>query len=209
MLICKQFCYAHIPRTAGDYTAAALWGAVPRSDVIRRIKIRNSKKHDAPHEQGISENKQLVLSVRRLAPWLLSYVNMLCQCGVHPTFEKRPWPSAVDISDIESSYKIGPVTSPCLSGPLATIPDRYLHHMLSGRCASDIWWLRCENIAEDVADLVGQFWPERAQLVRPFWVKGKVKLKYDHDISTWGWDIRQLYKNNPLWSEVERAVYDL
>jgi hypothetical protein len=135
--------------------------------------------------------KLLILNTRRLPHWALSRALQRARDGVPPDYEPMR---------MESPEEMSASSNP--DSRLATFTD-------GGRFHIDRW-LRMEFLAQDFLSLVSEFTEvTEAQRERVLEL-GPVNAKYyDHDLSHWFSkpQIAAMYRNNPVWSRIEKQLY--
>jgi hypothetical protein len=188
MVITERFAWAHLPKTAGDATAK-MFAAVPGL-VLYQAPLDSNEKHDGfwVHADAI-EGKLRVMNIRRLPSWILSIAHHKAISGIHPDYEPLPMASVEEMAED---------TDPDNVLRWTTGPDHPVQR-----------WLRAENIADDVEQLlldvgVGARKARRAVSSVP-WVGNT----YEHDISRifTAEQIDGMYERNPDWAAAEREAY--
>ena len=188
MVITERFAWAHLPKTAGDATAQ-MFAAVPGL-VLYQAPLDSNEKHDGfwVHADAI-EGKLRVMNIRRLPSWILSIAHHKAISGIHPDYEPLPMASIEEMAED---------TDPDNVLRWTTGPDHPVER-----------WLRAENIAADVEQLlldvgVGARKARRAVSSVP-WVGNT----YEHDISQifTAEQINGMYERNPDWAAAEREAY--
>jgi hypothetical protein len=190
MIIGKTFAWGHIGKTAGE-TTAELFRIFPAL-IQRADRIGTQEQHTSFLERLTEvRGKELVLNIRRLPSWMLSYHMHRSNWGVYPTFEPQPMKSPLDMA------KDG-------------IADEHLAHF-TGHGEFEIdRWLRVEHLAEDFLDLISRYTEvspaERRQVIR---FPGINRATYDRQIEHWfsSAHIELMYRSNPVWAAVEEMVY--
>lgn len=189
MVIAEKFAWAHLPKAAGTATQEMLM-AVPGL-VIYASPTDSNDKHDPFTEHGPAvDGKLLVMNMRRLPSWVLSYAHHKAMVGLWPDYEPLPMPS------IEEMVEDGR-------------PDEMLDWMTGGGEFEIDRWLRTENLTEDVLGLLAEVGAlsrrARRGVERVPWLgkpyDHKVERNFDPD------QVRRMYERNPRWAEVERRVY--
>jgi hypothetical protein len=189
VVIAEQFAWAHLPKAAGTATQQMLT-AVPGL-VVYASPTDSNDKHDPFTEHGPAvAGKLLVMNIRRLPSWALSYAHHKAVAGLWPRYEPLPMPSVEEMAEDGT-------------------PDEMLGWMTNDGEFEIDRWLRTESLTEDVLGLLSEVGAltrrARRGVERVPWV-GK---PYDHKVeSTFGPEqVRRMYERNPLWAEVERRVY--
>ncbi|MEZ5156472.1 MAG: hypothetical protein R2718_10225 [Solirubrobacterales bacterium] len=188
MVITDRFAWAHLPKAAGDATAA-MFAAVP--GLVRyQTPIDSNHKHDGfwVHAEAIGDRTR-VMNLRRLPSWILSAANHKARSGLYPDYKPLPMPSVEEMAD---------ETDPAHLLRWMTGPDLPVER-----------WLRAETLASDVEQLlldVGVAAADAAAAVRSVPWTGN---DYDHDVAsifTPG-QISNMYERNPDWATAEIEAY--
>lgn len=160
--------------------------------VVHADDSSGNAKHDAfaAREAEVS-GKLLVLNIRRLPSWSLSFAQHHARDGVHPRYEPMPLPTAAELAE-------------------RTLPDAMLRHFTAnGRFRVDRW-LRTEHLAEDFLELVAALADVPEDLRAQVHEIGMINtIPYDHDVAHWFSDaqIATMYERNPVWASIEQRVY--
>jgi hypothetical protein len=190
LVIGGRFAWAHLPKTAGDATFK-LFGLFPDVVLFADPADRNEK-HDVfasrPHEV---EGKDLILNIRRLPAWILSYSHQMNQRGLYPDFEPMPMRSPRKMSR-------------------STEPDRILSGFLEVGRDRITSWIRTEQLVDDFLTCAGRYTSIDSEQHANAYEIGRVNAKkYDHHIGAWftADQIELMYQTNPIWASVEAEVY--
>jgi hypothetical protein len=201
MVIGRDFVWGHLPRAGGDATSV-LFGRLPDLVLYCDDPASNEKHVRFSRAPLDIAGKQRVLNMRRLPSWMLSYIQKTCTDGLYPEFKPLPLPSRSEILDPSSEYRFkgAPKT-------LALMPDELLG--IYEPHSVDVW-LKMEQLREDFLQFVStkrSLTDHEVYLVKVW--ETKAPLPYDHDVSKFfsNDDVRTLYRNNPVWAEMERQVY--
>jgi hypothetical protein len=190
VVIGEHFAWAHLPKTAGDATAA-MFAAVP--GLVRFADPPDSNDKHAPffaREAEVS-GKLLIMNIRRLPAWILSGAQHQATHGVFPDYRPGPMPSADEMTD-------------------KTDADDLLRWMTDhGRFEVDRW-LRAEMLEHDVLALLDELNVLTPEIRRRVTAVGRVNEgTYDHALADRfsPGQIRRCYTRNPDWSRLEWRVY--
>jgi hypothetical protein len=187
MVIGERFAWGHLQKTGGN-TTLEMFRLFPH--LVQFADPRNTEaKHSSfgEREEAV-RGKSLVVTIRRLPPWALSWAH-------HLALPKRKTPI--------------PMASPhqMAQNPIA---DRLLLRLTdAGRFTVDRW-LRMECLADDFLDFVSELTevPEdrKGEILKLDRVNA---IAYDHEVSHWFTEeqMASLYESNPVWASVERQVY--
>jgi hypothetical protein len=185
MVVGEQFAWGHLAKTAGDATLG-LFRLFPELIEFADEATEPLKHARFSQRPELVAGKLLVLNIRRLPLWVLSYATDQTVNGRTP-----PW-SAEQMAD-------------------TMIPDQKLSSWLGDGIHIDRW-IRVEHLASDFLALVTELGP--VTTTRRMRVQARARRRvnarrYDHDISRWlsSDQIARLYRQNPLWASVERSVY--
>jgi hypothetical protein len=212
MIITDKFAWGHIPRTGGDLTMDFFHQI---SDTIN-VRIDRPSKHEK-HDPFIKRpneiaGKDLILNIRQLPAFMLSWVQMCIGYGVFPAYRRLPMPTEEQLTNPKVKY--GPPYFEQHYGPFATIPDRMLKEFTNNWNLSIRYFARLEYILEDVKKILKNYYPKSKsrfdQMVVPARALGfKSPLGYDHDVTKYFSEevIKEFYKNNPRWAEIEKQRY--
>lgn len=186
MVIGEKFAWTHMGRTGGDATAQYF---SIFSDYLK-LEIDPPglhKKHDTFEKRNVN-NKILALNIRKLPSYFLSHIFHM------PTLSKPPYPNTKDALDVKN--------------PLSSLPDNYIKHYTNNLTLKINHWFRMEYLKEDILKFMQSFLEITPKIVNEIYsLKTKAVADYDHDVyNHWSDDeIATLYKNNPIWSEIEKA----
>ncbi|MFZ0430192.1 MAG: hypothetical protein WAO20_18890 [Acidobacteriota bacterium] len=191
MIIGERFVWGHLVKTGGDSTAR-LFQLFPAL-VVHCDSANDNHKHDPfgarPEEV---RGKALVLNIRRLPSWVLSYAHHVAQFGGYPDY--RPIALAKGLKVLAEQ----------------NIADLHLDDMTSRNQYPVDRWLRLEHLKSDFLDFV------QTQIRVSVWKRARISLarkrniqRYRSDVSYWfdGEAIKTMYEANPRWASVERKVY--
>lgn len=141
---------------------------------------------------GDVAHRKLLLNLRRLPEWMLSYCLYTAKLGKYPEYEPMPMLSPRVMSEMG-------------------LADQHLSWFTDQGRFQIYYWLRTEYLAEDFLNIIGQFTevtPDQQLAVRAV---GSVNaLNYDRQISSWfsKKQVLRMYEQNPQWAQVERAIYE-
>ena len=222
MIVGAKFAWGHIPRTGGDITSE-LFRVVDKSlgghFISKRDPMGSHSKHDTFDPEA--EGKLLVLNIRRLPSFMMSWIVMCAGClreedsilphrgGVWPKFERLPVPSKLQLLNPIESY--GPEYFRKLySSSFATLPDSLLEQYIGSRTINI--WLRLEHLREDFVQFMKQIEvtnPRTLKRIRRRKFRAKKPIGYNHSVEEYFSkdEIAILYKNNPTWAAIEAKVY--
>jgi hypothetical protein len=190
MVIGETFAWGHVPKTGGDATLA-MFRVFPELIVQADAPDTNDKHCPFHWREDRVRGKCLILNIRRLPAWMLSYAQHVARGGVYPDYVPLPLPAPDEIAE-------------------RTVADEVLGALTDGGRIAVSTWLRTEWLRWDFLDLVAQLAevPEsrRRQIARMGMINAG---QYDHDVSHWftAQQIRRMYENNPRWAAIERQVY--
>lgn len=179
-----------MPKTAGDATLA-MFKVFPGLIQFAHARDTNDKHaRFLKHEKEI-EGKLLIMNIRRLPSWILSFAHHKSQYGLYP--ERKPLP-------MDSSEEMA----------RSAAPDRLLHSFMAEGRFNVGAWLRTEHLADDFLELISQFTEVRQDQESQIRNLERVnQLKYDHELERWFTrdQVFRMYLVNPLWTSVEQGVY--
>lgn len=188
LVIGDRFAWAHLPKTAGDATHRMLC-AVP--GLVRFADPPDSNDKHLPFFARESEiaGKLLVMNIRRLPAWTLSGAHHKAAHGVHPDYRPLPLESADEMTS-------------------QTDADDLLRWMTDHGRLRVQRWLRAEALEGDVIALLDELGALTDQAQAAVREVGRVNVgSYDRDRGFTEAQISRLYRLNPTWTEIERAVY--
>jgi hypothetical protein len=190
MIIGHDFAWGHLGKTGGDATSA-LFRLFPRL-IMKADGTETQAKHATFRTRKAEvTGKRLLLNLRRLDAWTVSYAQHMARRGLYPAYKPMPMLSAHEMAN-------------------STFADDALSRFLdSGRFNVDRW-LRTEYLCWDFLAFVTEITEvtphERDQVLSIVKINA---ADYDHDIGKWftAEQRDQLYSNNPVWARIEREVY--
>lgn len=225
MIIGKSFTWAHIPRTGGDATRGLflLASQLLRKKLIKKMdNYQIIRKHDTFDKLKIRPDQTLILNIRRLPSFIISWIIMCAgrlrtedeKCfegGVWPEFDyPLPVPSKRQLFDSDESY--GPNFFHKHYGKsFATLPDYLLKKYMGNYFISR--WFRLEYLKHDFLEFIQTFEPlslRQIKAIQRFRYTTKQPFKYDHRVMKFfsADEIEIIYDNNPLWREIESGLYE-
>jgi len=187
VIIGPDFVIGHIGKTGGD--AAKQYTEALRPKGVHWYAITNPDKHLPPHQVVDLEAHDLVLTFRRLPSMVLSWFH-------HFGWQRTRFDSKSEMVAAMVEF---------------TRPDEVLKEFVS-ESKRIPYFIRCENLFDDLIE----FYQAKGVLVQTLQaarlfegIETKPKRQYQHRISSWfsSGQLKQLYQNNPLWSEYENRVY--
>jgi hypothetical protein len=190
MVIGGNFAWAHMGKTGGDATLA-MFRAVPRLIAFADPDNGNDKHADFQSRWALVKDKALLLNIRRLPHWIVSFARHQATRGLWPDYKPLPMMSGDEMA-------------------ASTAPDNHLSIYTHDQHIPIDRWLRTEMLAEDFIGAmtdIARLTDEEAEKVRAV---GMVNAAtYDHDVSKWLTrdQVRLLYFNNPHWSAIEKVIY--
>jgi hypothetical protein len=190
MVIGKKFAWGHLPKTGGEATRA-MFDFFP--DLIEFADPKDTiEKHTFfKDRKDALEGKLLALNIRRLPAWILSREHHKAKHGLHP--DNQPTRMVSPQQMAESSF-----------------PDHRLSSFTDERRIEIGRWIRTESLATDFLEFVAGFTDVSEEQEKEVLGLGLVNtIAYDHDVHHWFTDrqLETLYRNNPVWSALEKAVY--
>ncbi|CAN5813224.1 hypothetical protein BH24ACT3_BH24ACT3_05730 [soil metagenome] len=218
MVIGETFAWAHLPKTGGDATARMF--AIVDHLVVEADPSGSHRKHETfdgrQHRTGtdLIARRQRLLNIRRLPSWVMSSVNHQDQHYAVPVDREL-----VRRGMVRSRAPLGrahrwlrprgvAVAAYRLLGREETVSaDTVLSRHLCGRIDH---WLRQEHLAEDFVRVVGGFGTITSEQADRIARLGSVNANcYDRDLvlTLDVAEVEAMYRANPRWAEVERAVY--
>lgn len=190
MVISERFAWGHAKKTGGD-AALAYFMLFPQ--LIQYADDVNSPAKHTSFAERLDQvkGKQLVLNIRRLPAWVLSWAQHKAKYPIDASGQVTPLPSADEMAETRE-------------------PDGLLHRWTHGGKLTIDRWLRMEYLAWDFLDFIAAHAEvseaQRTAILRMGIVKQR---EYDHEVSRWftPQQIERLYANNPKWAALERLVY--
>jgi hypothetical protein len=190
VVIGRVFAWGHIGRAAGE-TTLALFQLFPELVVHADLPHTSETHTTFVARRDQIEGKTLVLNIRRLPSWILSYAHWKSRWGVHPDYKPTPMQSPYEMSR-------------------SAIADRHLQAFTwRGEFTIDRW-LRAEYIRNDFLDFISDHTKltdeQRARVLES---EALNSLDYDREISHWFTreQVELMYHTNPVWAEVETNAY--
>jgi hypothetical protein len=186
----EKFVWAHMPKTAGDATAAML-AAVP--GLVRFADPPDSNDKHMPFFGREDElaGKLLVMNIRRLPAWLLSGAHHKADHGVYPQYRPLPLAAADQLA-------------------CSTDADDLLRWMTDRGRIRVGRWLRAESLESDVTALLAELGERSDEVERRVRAVGRVNVgDYDRDLDGrfTRAQVERMYECNPWWAELELAAY--
>lgn len=197
MVFGEDFVWEHIPKTGGDTTVALFKILKSLGYKLSIDDVNYSLKHKNHQERKISiGNKYLILNVRRLPYLILS-------TAFH--FHNYDGLRLIDFKlDVKN-------TRPSIGHKIYGVPINYRtigDDYVSRYCKHHkIKWIRCENLVEDFSKIMSKYFNFDPKLLEK--AKSKKRNNYNSNIFDY-WtinEIKQIYHNNPCWSNIENEVY--
>lgn len=149
-------------------------------------------KHSAfqDHPERVA-GKLLVLNIRRLPSWMLSFHVWKSVRGLAPTFRRSPMLSPHEIAN-------------------SSVADAFLNRYRPVEGAQIDVWLRAESIIDDFVAFVGshtEVTPAHLEAIRA--LPRVNELVYDKVLDHWftSAHIELMYLRNPAWAAIEAAIY--
>jgi hypothetical protein len=190
MVIGERFAWGHLPKTGGDATLE-LFQLFPDLVVHSDTPDGNEKHATFASRWEQVRGKDLILNVRQLPSWILSFCHHANQRGLYPDYKPLPMLSPREMSEL-------------------TEPDRVLSDFLDQGAIEIRHWLRMENLAPDFLTCVGSFREVSADERARAESIGRVNAKsYDHVADDWFTpeQVALMYRVNPRWAAIERRLY--
>ena len=191
MVISEEFAWAHLPKAAGDATAALFMSLRPGIVISSDDPASNDKHAPFADRHDAIDGKLLALNIRRLPSWILSYYQHAATRGLHPTYQPVPMASPVEMAR-------------------STLPDDFLARYTAHGHYRISFWLRVDYLVEDFIAFVSRFVELTTNERDELRATGNVnKQEYDHDIRDWftRGHIVMMYENNPHWRNIEASVF--
>jgi hypothetical protein len=189
VVIGKTFAWGHIPKTGGDATLA-LFRLFPEVIVFADDVTANAKHAYFPAREGQLAEKTLMLNIRKLPDWILSWAHQRHRGAPGFPPEKLATPAEMAEWDIADQM-------------LAAHTDN--GRLTIGR------WLRMEFLKEDFLSFISECTDVSEANKAAIESAPKINLmRYDHDTDRWFSDAQmaRLRERNPRWSALERRLYE-
>lgn len=216
MIVHEKFLIGGIPKT-GNHVLAVMCSKIKDLSVETAFQVSNDTnrarstsryKHDTFTDYNI-KGKQLVLVIRRLPSFWLSYMwhqslstiineeQSVKKVGVGETYEKK-WKQ-------KKGFLFLPKIMCC-----STYPDIILKSYAKGW--PDIHWLRMEKLAGDFVKLINKYHHRKVSVKEYIILKNLSKTDHSYSKSYpnvyWNNEtLSTLYKYNPYWKKLERRIY--
>jgi hypothetical protein len=189
MVIGEKFAWGHLPKTAGNATFG-MFRLFPELVVFADPTNTQAKHSSFGEREDQVAGKLLVLNIRRLPAWMLSWAQHQVRMGFKKG-EPRQMFSPYEMANRQRA-------------------DRTLLGLTNGGRFEIGRWLRQEHLAGDFLDFVSGYTSVNEEQRREVIELGRRNaFNYDHRVAHWFTDehVRMMYENNPLWAETERQVY--
>jgi hypothetical protein len=190
MIIGKQFAWGHLPKTGGDATLH-FFRLFPELIVYADSECKNIKHNPFHTRQEEVAGKLLVLNIRRLPSWILSYEHQIARNGTYPDYRPGPMASSDEMAETD-------------------IADRMIKWFTNQGNIKIDRWFRTEYLYHDLLQFVSEFTKVSvSQIEQIAGLKMVNMMQYVHDISKWFTkdQVERMYSNNPLWAFIEQEVY--
>lgn len=190
MVIGKTFAWAHMPKTAGDMTLR-LFHMFPQLLVHADPRNTNDKHARFRDRNPEIKGKSLLLNIRRLPSWMLSYAHHKARRGLYPEYT----PLSMD-SPYQMAY--------------SDMADRTLHAYTDGGRYTIDRWLRAERIVDDFLVFAESLIEiDVEQMKRIEGTEPVNTNSYDKELDHWFTPrlVEQMYARNPTWAAIEAQVY--
>jgi hypothetical protein len=190
MVIGERFVWAHLPKTAGDATAAML-AAVP--GLVEFADPPDSPDKHLPFfaREQLLGDRLLVMNIRRLPAWALSGAHHKAAHGLEPDYTPLPLETPDEIVARSDA-------------------DDLLRWMTdAGRLRVGLW-LRTETLEQDVVALLERLGVPAPVARRAVTGVGRVNAgDYNRNLAERfnQQQISSLYERNPAWAAIERRAY--
>lgn len=188
MVIGRSFAWGHLPKTAGDATLR-MFLLFPETVVFADDPSTNEKHSFFPDRQSEIADRSLVLNIRRLPSWILSWAHQLARGA--PGFSPRPMPTRSEMAEWD-------------------IADQMIQRFTdNGRLTIDRW-LRMERLKEDFIEFISKVTTVSEERRRAVFELPPVNtMTYNHTLGDWFTDdqLTSLYERNPTWASIEHALY--
>lgn len=190
MIIGKRFAWGHLGKTGGTATER-LFQLFPELIVHADETVTNAKHDVFAARRADVKGKRLLLNLRRLPSWLLSFHQHKARWGVFPDYKPSPVPCADSIA-------------------ASSAADEYLDGFLDDGRFKIHRWIRTEYLKSDFLAAISEFTDvpfHRRVAVRDLEMVNA--MEYDHDVMGWfsQAQIKRMYRNNPLWASIEAEIY--
>jgi hypothetical protein len=190
MVIGERFAWGHLQKTAGNATLG-MFHLFPGL-VLDADPPDVEKKHASFATRATEvEGKLLAANFRRLPDWTLSWAQHRARYTPQPDGKPAAMNSPHQMVKVARADK-----------RLSLLTD-------AGRYQVDRW-IRMEELVDDFIAFVSQLTDVTDRDREQVAALGPVNaLSYDHDVTHWFTpeQVRDLYRNNPLWASVEERVY--
>jgi hypothetical protein len=190
LIIGEQFAWGHLPKAAGD-TTLQMFGIFPELVLHADPADGNDKHALFKARADLLSGKLLMLNIRRLPHWILSYALHVSSRGTYPDYRPSPMMSPQEMAQCR-------------------LADEMLERFTDyGRWGIG-YWLRTEYLAGDFLHVMRRFADvsdDRATRVRE--IAAANTLAYDRKLGHWFTlrHIEEMYERNPMWAGLERSVY--
>jgi hypothetical protein len=189
MVIGEKFAWGHLPKTAGNATYG-MFRVFPELIVFADPTNTQAKHASFGEREEQVAGKLLVLNIRRLPAWMLSWSQHQVRMGFK-NGEPRQMFSPYEMAKRRRG-------------------DRTLRQLTNDSRFEVGRWLRQEQLAEDFLEFISAYTEVSAEQRTEVVELGRRNaFDYDHEVAHWFTDehVRMMYENNPLWASVEREVY--
>src|SRR5438093_1228481 len=187
MVIGERFAWGHLQKTGGN-TTVEMFRLFPELVLFADPRNTEAKHSSFGAREEAVRGKTLVVNIRRLPAWALSWAQ-------HLALPKRKQPV--------------PMASPHQMAH-SSIADRLLSRLTDGDRFTVDRWLRMEFLVDDFLDFVSKLTDVSEDVTKQVSELDRVNaIGYDREVSHWFTEeqIASLYESNPLWASVEREVY--
>jgi hypothetical protein len=194
MIVSQRFVWAHLPKTAGDATAAMI-ERVPRLVLLADHPLDNAKHLPFAERRGSIDGKLLVANIRRLPAWALSHARHVERYGAFPDYRPAGAQHPEEVAARSAA-------------------DEHLN-LIVGDFAVDRW-IRQEHLTDDLVRFlreVANLTAEEEAAIRSVGrvndqrsILQRIRPPSPERFFTTG-EVEALYANNPRWAEIERRVY--
>lgn len=208
MIIADKFVWGHIPKTGGD--AATQYFEVFKEQLNIQFQHKTFQwfdKHKPFKTRSIQEleGKLLLLNIRRLPNWLISME--------YQSLENKKLKVGSMRADHGNILKKDWLFDDCRSGDelsQSTEGDDWIKGFTNNGELTIHHWLRMENLQADFLKFIYTLTDIPPALVNEVKELNTEKsLTYDKNMEArfTPSQIKELYKNNPLWAELEKKYY--